>query len=825
MKPIHRIKQKRLIFPMVFLVSLLFLIINTTTFPSQVSALNNGLSPKPYMGWNTWYTKQIGWTYFSLDDLKQVADALVSRGFKDLGYNIVWIDSGWAACGPERNPDGTPNARFSLQEFTNYVHSKGLKAGIYTDTGVDGCSTCFGSAYHIQQDMNYFVAQGFDAVKVDRCGGDVQYATTELSYKAFRDAIANRMIYNICSWGTGNPTVWGPETGHSWRTDFDVDAGWAKAMRNFDSNMRHPEINGPNSFNDPDYLTIWDKTDTELRSQFTLWCLMASPLILGLDVVALPDATLDIYKNSELININQDPLCKQCTLVSRNGQSSYEWLELYFGGNTTFDKVILKESFNRITSFRLEKYNGSAWVEFATGTTIGASKTLTFAAQTAAQIRLVVLATVSDQGGDSPSIFEFEVYNGGSGNLALGATASSSSDWDAGYTASKANDGSMSTRWNSASHTSGAENLEVYKKDLTNTSQKAVALFNRTGAAANITVNWSDIGLSGSQPVRDLWAHANLGAFSNSYTANVPSHGVVAIMVGGTSGPTATPTPTPTSTGGVTPTPTSGTVNLALGKTASASSVWDSNYAAGKANDGDSTTTRWNADASDGVGAWLQIDFGGAVTFNQTILKQDYNRIDGYKIQYWNGSSWIDAYTGGNMGLSPKVDTFNSVTASKIRLYVTAVRDDFSYHCPSIWEFEVYNTGNNLALGKTATASSIWGAGYEAGKGNDGNLTTRWNAATGTGANEWLEINFGTNTTFNKTIISQAYNRITGYKIQYWNGSSWVDAYTGGVMGTNPKTDTFTAVTGSKVRLYVTSAQPDFSNTCPTIWEFEVYYQ
>ena len=133
------------------------------------------------------------------------------------------------------------------------------------------------------------------------------------------------------------------------------------------------------------------------------------------------------------------------------------------------------------------------------------------------------------------------------------------------------------------------------------------------------------------------------------------------------------------------------------------------------------------------------------------------------------------------------------------------------------------SSGVNLAENKTASASSIYGTGYEVSKANDGNTATRWAAAATDGVGSWLQIDFGTNTTFRKTIISQYLNRITGYKIQYWNGSSWVDAYTGGTMGTSPKVDTFTAVTGSKERLYVTAIQADRGLPVPTIWEFEVY--
>ncbi|QGQ97776.1 hypothetical protein EHS13_24245 [Paenibacillus psychroresistens] len=263
-----------------------------------------------------------------------------------------------------------------------------------------------------------------------------------------------------------------------------------------------------------------------------------------------------------------------------------------------------------------------------------------------------------------------------------------------------------------------------------------------------------------------------------------------------------------------------------LNGVATVSSVWnnDSTFNAAKANDG-STSTRWNAADASGIGQWLQIDFGANVTVNKVITKQVLNRITGYKIQYWNGSSWADAYTGGLMGTSPKSDTFTSVTTSKIRLYVTSVQTDANNTCPSIAEFEVYAAPNNLAPNGVATASSVWNndSTLNAAKANDESISTRWNAADATGVGQWVQIDFGASTMFNKVITKQVLNRITGYKIQYWNGSSWVDAYTGNLMGTSPKTATFSSVSSSKIRLYITSVQTDLNNTCPSIAEFEVY--
>jgi alpha-glucosidase len=310
---------------------------------------------------------------------------------------------------------------------------------------------------------------------------------------------------------------------------------------------------------------------------------------------------------------------------------------------------------------------------------------------------------------------------------------------------------------------------------------------------------------------------------TSTITATMPGPGGYAILLTDNS---AEPTPTPAPT--ATPTP----VNLALGKTATASSD-RVDYPAGYANDGN-TTTRWNvADASHINDQWLEINFGAPTTVNKTVIKEiSFQRITSYKIQYYNGSSWVDACTGTTAG-SNKVDTFATVTASKVRLYIVTASNQ-----PTVNEFEVYNSGGvtatptptptltltpsptpvNLALGKTATASSDRVA-YPAGYANDGNTSTRWNVADASHINDqWLEINFGTATTFNKTVIKEiSFQRITSYKIQYYNGTSWVDACTGTTAGSN-KVDTFAAVTASKVRLYIVTASDQ-----PTVNEFEVY--
>ncbi|QGQ99168.1 discoidin domain-containing protein [Paenibacillus psychroresistens] len=265
--------------------------------------------------------------------------------------------------------------------------------------------------------------------------------------------------------------------------------------------------------------------------------------------------------------------------------------------------------------------------------------------------------------------------------------------------------------------------------------------------------------------------------------------------------------------------------NLALNKTATVSEYYNNmaEYNGAKAVDGDGAS-RWATNDTTTTG-WLVVDFGTNITFNKTITKQfdpGGQRIKDYKIQYWNGSSWLDAYSGTTPALN-QADTFTAVTGSKIRLNILNINGTMG---PSIWEFEVYNTNPaNLALNKNVTVSEYYNnmTQYNGAKAVDGDGATRW-ATNDITTSGWLEVDFGTNTTFNKTVIKQfepGGQRIKDYKIQYWNGSSWLDAYSGTTPGLN-QANTFSAVTGSKIRLNIVNINGTMG---PSIWEFEVKNQ
>ncbi|MDP4179552.1 MAG: carbohydrate-binding protein [Bacillota bacterium] len=394
----------------------------------NAGAWNNSLAKTPPMGWNSWniFAGNIDET-----KIKQIADTMVSSGMKDAGFVYLNLDDNWMA-NPARDSSGNLRAdptRFpsGMKSLSDYVHAKGLKLGIY---GCRGTMTCMnvpqsGSKGYEDRDAKTFASWGIDYLKYDNCnipnGSDMK-----TDYQKMQSALANcgrPIVFSICAWGYAD---WMPATGNLWRTTGDIADKWDNGTNWFngiinaiDNNSKYTNSATPGAWNDPDMLEVGNKgcTTEEYRTQFSMWSMMAAPLIAGNDIRSMTQATKDILLNKEVIDVDQDPAGKQGS--------------------------------------RVKSANG----------------------------------------------------------------------------------------------------LEVWVKPLgTDGKTKAVALLNRNSSTSSITVNWSDIGITGSATVRDLWAKADKGSFNGSYTASVPSHGTVLVKIStaqtstSTSAPTLTPTATPTPT-------------------------------------------------------------------------------------------------------------------------------------------------------------------------------------------------------------------------------------------------------------------------------------
>ena len=370
----------------------------------QLQALDNGLARTPPMGWNSWNKFACN---VSEDLIKQAADAMVSSGMQDAGYQYVVIDDCWQV---DRDAQGNivPDAkRFpaGIKAVADYVHAKGLKFGIYSDAGTGTCQNRPGGRGYEFQDACQYAAWGVDYLKYDWCNHSTQ--DSQASYSIMRDALKKSgrpIVFSLCEWGSTKPWLWAGEVGNLWRSTGDISDKWDTGEKRdglgvvqiLDLQDGLQSYAGPGHWNDPDMLEVGNggMSLTEYRAHFSMWCLLAAPLLAGNDIRSMSADIHDILTNKEVIAIDQDPLGREGRRVKR------------------------------------------------------------------------------------------------------------------------------------------ADGLEVWAKQLAD-GGRAVALLNRTGAEAKITASWTDLGYPDHVPakVRDLWAKKDLGETSGSFSASVPSHGVVMVRI------------------------------------------------------------------------------------------------------------------------------------------------------------------------------------------------------------------------------------------------------------------------------------------------------
>jgi alpha-galactosidase len=293
---------------------------------SSATALPDGLALTPPMGFNNWNSTHCR-AEFNETMIKGIADLFVSRGLKDAGYQYVNIDDCWALPQRAANGDLVPDpARFpnGVKALADYVHSKGLKFGIYTSAGTKTCDTLGfpGGLGHEQQDANIFASWGVDYLKYDNCNNQGVDARTR--YRAMRDALqrtSRPIVLSICEWGENQPWLWAADTGHLWRTTGDISDNWSSMLSIFGRNVSLAPYAGPGRWNDPDMLEVGNggMTDTEYRSHFSLWAMMAAPLLIGSDLRTATPATLDIITNHDVIAVDQDALGRAGRLVRSSG--------------------------------------------------------------------------------------------------------------------------------------------------------------------------------------------------------------------------------------------------------------------------------------------------------------------------------------------------------------------------------------------------------------------------------------------------------------------------------------------------------------------------
>ncbi len=374
------------------------------TAAGELRALDNGLARTPPMGWNSWNKFACN---VSEDLIRQAADAMVSSGMKDAGYQYVVIDDCWQV---SRDAQGNvvPDAkRFpsGIKALADYVHAKGLKFGMYSDAGTATCQNRPGGRGYEFQDARQYAAWGVDYLKYDWCNHSTQDSAA--SYSIMRDALKKSgrpIVFSLCEWGSTKPWLWAKDVGNLWRSTGDIVDKWeghAKfdglgVVQILDLQDGLQSYAGPGHWNDPDMLEVGNggMTGAEYRAHFGMWCLLAAPLMAGNDIRHMTPEIHDILTNREVIAIDQDPAGIEGHRVKRSG------------------------------------------------------------------------------------------------------------------------------------------GLEVWARPLADGS-RAVALLNRTGAEANIAVDWPDIGYPAhlAAKVRDLWEKKDLGEMTGTFSASVPSHGVVMVTI------------------------------------------------------------------------------------------------------------------------------------------------------------------------------------------------------------------------------------------------------------------------------------------------------
>jgi alpha-galactosidase len=313
------------------------------TTQEVVNKAPNGLAQTPPMGWNSW-------NKFACNVNEQIvrdtADSMVSSGMRDAGYQYVVIDdcwqgprdaSGFITADPQRFPSG-------IKALADYVHSRGLKFGIYSDAGRLTCGGRPGGQGHEYQDALTYARWGADYLKYDWCStGD---RNAQEAYAVMADALRQSgrdIVFSMCEWGTARPWLWAKNTGNLWRTTGDISDDFGTKKKGHE--WEHPMLElvdlneplwpyaGPGHWNDADMLEVGNggMSTAEYRSHFSLWAMMAAPLIAGNDIAHMDAATRSILLNKEVIAVDQDKLGAQGHRVSKDGNSEV-WVKPLAGG-------------------------------------------------------------------------------------------------------------------------------------------------------------------------------------------------------------------------------------------------------------------------------------------------------------------------------------------------------------------------------------------------------------------------------------------------------------------------------------------------------------
>ncbi|HEX2905614.1 MAG TPA: glycoside hydrolase family 27 protein [Phototrophicaceae bacterium] len=321
------------------------------------------LAPTPPMGWNSWNT--FG-SNIHENLVRETADVFITQGLKDAGYTYIVIDDMWQA--DERDADGrlVPDpAKFpsGIKTLADYIHSKGLKFGIYSCAGAKTCAGKPGSFGYEELDARTFAAWGVDYLKYDFCYKPANTDGPAL-YRRMGQALratGRPIVFSACEWGLGKPWEWAAGAGaHLWRTTGDIEDSWESIAKIGFGQAGLEAYSGPDQWNDPDMLVVgmYGKgnvarggcTDAEYRTHFSLWCLLAAPLLIGCDVRQLDAMTRTILLNRNLIAVNQDGLGRQARYLGRDWDCFETWMKPLADGSVAVGQFNRHDTVTRAMS-------------------------------------------------------------------------------------------------------------------------------------------------------------------------------------------------------------------------------------------------------------------------------------------------------------------------------------------------------------------------------------------------------------------------------------------------------------------------------------------
>lgn len=309
----------------------LFLAALAASLCIQTSADDLKVFDPPVMGWSSWNTYRVN---INEALIKSQADAMAAKGLREAGYMYINIDDGFFGKRNEKgvmqfHPQRFPNG---LKGIVDHIHALGMKAGIYSDAGGNTCGSMYdadvngvgaGLYGHEHQDADlYFNDCGFDFIKLDYCGSKELELEEEKRYRAIRKAIdevgAGHVSINICRWAF--PGTWAKEVARSWRISADIQPKWESIKYIVDKNLYLSAYAGEGHYNDMDMLEMGHGLKQEEEEvHFGLWCIMSSPLLIGCDMTTIPESSLQLLKNPELIALNQDRLGLQAYVAQHTG--------------------------------------------------------------------------------------------------------------------------------------------------------------------------------------------------------------------------------------------------------------------------------------------------------------------------------------------------------------------------------------------------------------------------------------------------------------------------------------------------------------------------